>query len=454
MGGARHLIGAGQRPGQHRDAGRVVQPGDGQGPHRLRRRQHLDRDPGHGGQRAEGPGQQLRQVVAGDVLDHPAAGSEGLAAAGHRLDPQHMVPRGPGLQPPRPRQVAADGAAQRAGVGRAAIERAEIRRLEGQGLAAGGQRRPRSPPSARARSGRSAPAPPAHRPRSRRGRSRSSACAACTGRPKPRLLPRPASSSGTAPARAQRTISITWSSVSGFSGLGHGLHQREGVGLSLFVVAGLDPAIKGTTRAASTFPGCRGRPGHDGEKTRIRPDPAIRSAADRGSAWRRGGCAPGRVRRSDAGSETPCRDSAARPRRRRISAAAAGRRSSGPNITSIRSRFSTPTPCSPVSTPPTSTHSRRMSEPNASAWSSSPGHVGVVENERMQIAVAGMEDIGDLQAVFLALISRMRASTTRQAAPAGWCRPCSNSRARCGRPPETPPCVRPRSSSRSSSFCG
>ena len=39
-------------------------------------------------------------------------------------------------------------------------------------------------------------------------------------------------------------------------------------------------------------------------------------------------------------------------------------RSASENIAGIRSRFSTPTPCSPVSTPPTSTHRRRMSAPN------------------------------------------------------------------------------------------
>ena len=37
------------------------------------------------------------------------------------------------------------------------------------------------------------------------------------------------------------------------------------------------------------------------------------------------------------------------------------------NCTGIRSRFSTPTPCSPVRQPPTSTHSFRMSAPNCSA---------------------------------------------------------------------------------------
>src|SRR5690606_20176589 len=46
-------------------------------------------------------------------------------------------------------------------------------------------------------------------------------------------------------------------------------------------------------------------------------------------------------------------------------------RSSSENISGIRSRFSTPTPCSPVSTPPTFTQSRRMSAPNASARSNS-----------------------------------------------------------------------------------
>ena len=40
--------------------------------------------------------------------------------------------------------------------------------------------------------------------------------------------------------------------------------------------------------------------------------------------------------------------------------------------------------------------------------------------------------------------SRMRLQHLRQLARAGWCRPCSSSRARCGRPPGTPPCGRPR----------
>src|SRR5690606_23431829 len=48
-------------------------------------------------------------------------------------------------------------------------------------------------------------------------------------------------------------------------------------------------------------------------------------------------------------------------------------RSAGAYWWPIRSRFSTPTPCSPVRQPPTSTQSFRISAPSASAFSSSPG---------------------------------------------------------------------------------
>ena len=70
--------------------------------------------------------------------------------------------------------------------------------------------------------------------------------------------------------------------------------------------------------------------------------------------------------------------------------------------------------------------------------------VGVVEDQRVQIAVAGMEHVGDAQARS-ARTSRRCGSAPPAGARAGWCRPCSSSRARSGRPPETPPCARPRS---------
>ena len=49
-------------------------------------RQHLEGDLGHDAERAPGAGQQLAQIVAGDVLDHAAARTERLAAARHRHD--------------------------------------------------------------------------------------------------------------------------------------------------------------------------------------------------------------------------------------------------------------------------------------------------------------------------------------------------------------------------------
>ena len=69
--------------------------------------------------------------------------------------------------------------------------------------------------------------------------------------------------------------------------------------------------------------------------------------------------------------------------------------------------------------------------------------VGVIEDQRMQIAVAGMEDVGDAQPVLLRQLAHAGAAPS--AAPcAGWCRPCSNSPARCVRRPGRPPCGRPR----------
>jgi hypothetical protein len=44
------------------------------------------------------PASPLGEIVAGDVLDHPTTGLEGLAAARHRLDTEDMVARGAGLR--------------------------------------------------------------------------------------------------------------------------------------------------------------------------------------------------------------------------------------------------------------------------------------------------------------------------------------------------------------------
>ena len=59
-------------------------------------------------------------------------------------------------------------------------------------------------------------------------------------------------------------------------------------------------------------------------------------------------------------------------------------------------------PCSPVMLPPSSTQARRISCP---AGEDAPHLVGValvVEQDRVDVAVAGVEDVGDAQAVALA----------------------------------------------------
>ena len=84
----------------------------GQAAHDQRRlglggRQHLEGDVGDDGERAPGAGHQLRQVVAGDVLDDAAARLEGLAAAGDGVDAEHMVARRARLQRRGPERLAA-----------------------------------------------------------------------------------------------------------------------------------------------------------------------------------------------------------------------------------------------------------------------------------------------------------------------------------------------------------
>ena len=68
----------------------------------------------------------------------------------------------------------------------------------------------------------------------------------------------------------------------------------------------------------------------------------------------------------------------------------------------------------------------------------------------MQVAVAGVEDVGAAQAV-LASPSRRWRSACRPGACAGWSSPCTCSRGRCGRSPGTRSCARSRTCSRSAS---
>ena len=104
-------------------------------------RQHLDGDVGHHRERAPGAGEQLAQVVAGDVLHHAPARLEGLAAAGDRREAEEMIARGAGLDAARAGEVRGERAADRAAPGRAAEQRAVIHRLERQLLVVGGEQR-------------------------------------------------------------------------------------------------------------------------------------------------------------------------------------------------------------------------------------------------------------------------------------------------------------------------
>ena len=107
----------------------------------LGRRQHLEGHLGHGSERAETAGEQLAQIVAGDVLHHPPAGLDQIAAPGDRLDAEEVVARGPGLDPARAGQIAGKHAADGAAPGLAAQQRSVVRRLECQLLVALGKAR-------------------------------------------------------------------------------------------------------------------------------------------------------------------------------------------------------------------------------------------------------------------------------------------------------------------------
>ena len=141
MGRARNLVGRVQRHRHGRRRRAVVQAGDQHRARLLARRQHLHRDLAQYGQRAERSGHQLAQVVAGDVLHHPAAGFEGLAPAADADEAEEMVARRAGLDAPRPGQVGHQDAAERLLPGRTAEQRAEVRRLESELLAVFRQRR-------------------------------------------------------------------------------------------------------------------------------------------------------------------------------------------------------------------------------------------------------------------------------------------------------------------------
>ncbi len=74
-------------------------------------------------------------------------------------------------------------------------------------------------------------------------------------------------------------------------------------------------------------------------------------------------------------------------------------RSSSPNISGIEHALSVPTPCSPVSEPPASMHASRISLGELLGPLRLALDRAVVEDERVEVAVAGVEDVADPEAV-------------------------------------------------------
>ena len=102
--------------------------------------EHLERDLGHDRERAPGAGQHPREIVAGDVLHHPAAGPDGLAAAVDRLHAEHMIARRARKDAPAAGEIGGDHAADGALPRSEAEHGPEIDRLEGKFLLVLGER--------------------------------------------------------------------------------------------------------------------------------------------------------------------------------------------------------------------------------------------------------------------------------------------------------------------------
>ena len=138
---ARHVAAGAHGGGHRRDRPRRLEATDQHRRLGLRPGQHLDRHLGQDGERAPGTRHQLAEVVAGDVLHHPAAGLEDFAAAGHRGEAEEVVACGAGLDPARAGQVRRQRAADGAAAAAAAEDGAIVHRLEGELLALGGDER-------------------------------------------------------------------------------------------------------------------------------------------------------------------------------------------------------------------------------------------------------------------------------------------------------------------------
>ena len=146
---------------------------------------------------------------------------------------------------------------------------------------------------------------------------------------------------------------------------------------------------------------------------RRRPDLARRSAVDRRRASHPHAL---RDRLEVAAAAAGGQDLASGwPRRRGRTPRAAGpgrRGRRAPNSSGMRSRFSSPMPCSPDSTPPASSDARTISSPAAWTRSITPGSRASNSEQRVEVAVAGVEDVHHAEVVALGDRVRPRRSTS------------------------------------------
>jgi hypothetical protein len=104
-------------------------------------RQHFQRHIGQQRQRAERAGDELGEIIAGDVLHHAPARLHDLAASGDAVKAEKVIARRARLDAARPGRIDRDHAADRRGAGFTAEKQRMIHRLESELLPIGVEQR-------------------------------------------------------------------------------------------------------------------------------------------------------------------------------------------------------------------------------------------------------------------------------------------------------------------------
>src|SRR5262249_53522318 len=236
------------------------------------------------------------EVIAGDVLHHPAAGSDSLAATVHRLNPEHVVARRTRQNAPAAGDIGGKHAADRGLTRSKAKHRPKIDRFEGKLLVVLGQHlRDRRPSKS---------------DKHKLGRL-------VKGHPDQAL-------------GAEHCTILHQAPDLAFGAVAHHLERRARVGCLGNEIGKLLHRVR-----------------------------SVEANAHMPSHWTlfpsSGNTLPGLSRQSGSNAALIC---------------ICWAMSASENCTRMSSRFSMPTPCSPVRQPPSSTHSLRISAPHISTRSS------------------------------------------------------------------------------------